>query len=107
MKHERKPSARQTANLLTVSATIDDQILLEEFVKYLACGRNKMNNSRERTQLGWKAIDTSSLEAYVSGNMIISDENEPVRLAYTTGFLFTCIKEYKQEYSLEGCFSLS
>jgi hypothetical protein len=107
MKNQRKPSIRPFAPAVTISAMIDDQILLEEFVKYLACGRNKMNYSGETVQEGWKAIDSSSLEAYVSGNMIISTDDEPISLAYTTGFLFTCIKENHQDYSLEGSFSLS
>jgi hypothetical protein len=107
MKNEKKTRVRQANSKLTVTATIDEQLFLEELVKHLAEGHMDKGYCEEKVQLGWVAVDTTSIEAYVSGNIILSESGEPLRLAYTTSFLFTCAKEYKQDYALEGSFSMS
>lgn len=106
MKHDKK-SNKQTCSKLTITATIDEMMFLEELVKHLADGRKRSTNRMQDLQPDWLTINTSSLEAHVSGNMIASDSGDPLRIPYTTCFLFTCIKERTGGYTLEGSFSLS
>jgi hypothetical protein len=106
MKHNKKP-VHQACSTLTVTATIDEMLFLEELVKHLADNRKSGEGYVDSLEPGWLTVDTSSIEAYVSGNMILSEAGDPLRLAYTTSFLFTCIKERRGGYTLEGSFSMS
>ena len=63
--------------------------------------------SQEKVQLGWKAIETSSLEAHVSGQVHIANNADLVNMLFTTCFLFTCTKAKRQNYSLTWVNSLS
>jgi hypothetical protein len=103
MKHEKKISTQMT----TVTASIDEMMFLEELIEHMAGTRPGQKISKEQVQLGWQPIGTASIEAYVSGHVMLSSEKEPVRLPYVGCFLFTCVKENKGKYSLEGSFSLS
>ena len=92
---------------LAVTACIDEMMFLEELVKHLADARASKSRRRIPLEPGWEAINSSSLEIYVTGSTIISDGVGPKRIPYTTSFLFTCIKENSSGYMLSGCFSLS
>jgi hypothetical protein len=92
---------------LAVTACIDEMMFLEELVKHLADARASKSGKRVPLEPGWEAIHSSSLEVYVTGNMIVSDRVGTTRIPYTTSFLFTCVKENSSGYMLSGCFSLS
>jgi len=92
---------------LAVTACIDELMFLEELVKHLADARSIRSRKKIQLEPGWEPIESSSLEVYVTGNMIVSDEVGPMRIPYTTSFLFTCTKETRSAYTLSGCFSLS
>ena len=53
------------------------------------------------------ALETSSTETYVSGTMAIETKNQQINMPFITSFLFTCIKESKDTYSLEWGISMS
>jgi hypothetical protein len=92
---------------LAVTACIDEMMFLEELVKHLAEARTSKSGNKVRVEEGWESIQSSSLEVYVTGNMIVADGIGTTRVPYTTSFLFTCIKESRSGYILSGCFSLS
>jgi len=92
---------------LAVTACIDELMFLEELVKHLADARSTRSRKKIQLEPGWEPIESSSLEVYVTGNMIVSDGVGPMRIPYTTSFLFTCTKETRGAYTLSGCFSLS
>jgi len=92
---------------LAVTACIDELMFLEELVKHLADARSAKSRNNIQLEPGWEPITSSSLEIYVTGNMIVSDGVGPMRIPYTTSFLFTCTKENRNGYTLSGCFSLS
>lgn len=92
---------------LAVTACIDEMMFLEELVKHLADARSPKNRNNIQLEPGWEPIKSSSLEIYVTGSTIVSDRVGPMRVPYTTSFLFTCIKENRSGYILSGCFSLS
>ena len=92
---------------LAVTACIDEMMFLEELVKHLADARSPKSRKVIQLEPGWEPIKSSSLEVYVTGSMIVSDGVGPMRIPYTTSFLFTCIKENTSGYILSGCYSLS
>jgi hypothetical protein len=103
MKREKKASTQ----LMTVTASIDEMMFLEELIKHMADTMPEKQINKEHIQLGWESIGTSSIEAYVSGNVMISADGKPARVPYMGCFLFTCVKECRGKYTLEGSFSLS
>lgn len=92
---------------LAVTACIDELMFLEELVKHLADARSTKSRKNLQLEPGWETIESSSLEVYVTGNMIVSDDTGSSRVPYSTSFLFTCIKENTSGYILSGCFSMS
>jgi hypothetical protein len=92
---------------LIISAIIDEVELLQNVVEKLAHRRIDPGYRYEAMPAGWRSIETSSLEAFVSGDVSISCENEAIRMPFATGFLFTCTKKKKGEYSFSWVNSLS
>ena len=92
---------------MAINASLNEPYLLKDLVESLADRRQDIGYSLEKVQLGWKALETSSLEAYVSGRVSISNEADAVTMLFTTCFLFTCTKAKRQNYSLSWVNSLS
>ena len=92
---------------LRIKATIDEEAFLEDMVEKLALRHNYtgINNGKK---LGINdALETSSTETYVSGTMAIETRDQQINMPFITSFLFTCIKESKDTYSLEWGISMS
>ena len=106
MKRERKIATDQK-QLMTVTASIDEMMFLEELIKHMADTMPPKKTNKANLQVGWQSITTSSIEAYVSGNTMLSQGNDPVRTPYVGCFLFTCVKQHNGKHTLEGSFSLS
>jgi len=92
---------------LAVSVTIDEAPLLKNLVEKLAQRRVDTGYGYQSVPHGWKAIDTSSIEAYVSGCMDIQGSEEYIALSYTTCFSFTCVKVFGGDNTLVWVNSLS
>ena len=92
---------------IAITATLMEARLLKNLVEKLADRRNDTGYSLQKVQPGWKAIETSSIEAYVSGDMVFSDKTDFVIMPFDTSFLFTCIKSREAEYNLVWAVSLS
>jgi len=89
---------------LRIKATIDEEAFLEDMVEKLALRHNYTGIKKSG---GIDALETSSTETYVSGTMAIETRNTQINMPFITSFLFTCIKESKDTYSLEWGVSLS
>ena len=91
---------------LHIKATIDEESFLEDMVEKLALRHNY-------TGLGGAmpgnedSVETSSTETYVSGTIAIETADEQINIPFVTSFLFTCIKENEDTYSLEWGLSMS
>jgi hypothetical protein len=92
---------------LKVSITIDEAPLLRNLVEKLAHRRYDTGYCYEPVPEGWSAVDTSSIEAYVSGGMDIHNDDEIISLAFTTCFAFTCTKSSNGQNTLSWVNSLS
>jgi hypothetical protein len=86
---------------LHITATFDQPALLQNLVEQLAYRHYDIGYSKLPVPSGFKALETSSTEAYVSGTMQIDlNENELINMPFITCFIFTCIKEEKEPYQL-------
>ncbi len=92
---------------LAINASLNEPYLLKDLVETLADRHQDIGYSQEKVQLGWKAIETSSLEAHVSGQVHMANDADLVNMLFTTCFLFTCTKAKRQNYSLTWVNSLS
>ena len=55
----------------------------------------------------WRFVETSSLEAFASGDIYITIGDEKVRPVFTAPFLFTCIRNEGSAYKLSWKNSLN
>src|SRR5258706_2332617 len=108
MKKGRKDSGRQVNNSpLIVSATIDEFRFLENLVEKLAYRSTYSNKNPEPAPEGWHRIETSSIEAYVSGKFFLYNNDNAVYLPFTSCFFFTCKMKYEGLNKLAWSNSLS
>ena len=96
-----------THSMIAITADLFEQSLLESLVEELAHRRVDIGYCRESVPVGSQAIETSSIEAHVSGEMNISNEVDALNMPFTTCFLFTCFKIKGAEYKFSWSNSLS
>ena len=87
---------------LQINTSFDRPALLENMVKKLLNRRPDYGITTLMMPRGWKAIDSSSTEAYVSGtidfNYLINENKETfIKMPFITSFHFTCIKTIKKK----------
>ena len=93
---------------LHLTASIDKPEVLEDIIEELATRRYDIGYAQARVPQTWDAIDTSSVEAYVSGRVEFDyNETQRIRVPYITAFLFSCKKARSGDYELSWSFSLS
>ena len=92
---------------LNITATFEQLHLLENLVEKLAYRRCDIGYSNSPVPASWKAVDSSSVETYVSGNVSLSDTNGDIDMPFITCFMFTCTKEKNGAYELAWSSSLS
>ena len=92
---------------LHINAAIDEPEFVQNLVERLAYRRYDIGYGNQVMPKGWKALETSSTETYVSGNLSIEGMEEPINMPFITAFLFTCVKGKKDPYQLIWSSSLS
>jgi hypothetical protein len=92
---------------LAITTTLSDELLLTDIVEKLATFRSGLQHGHKKVQAGWESIETSSLEAYVSGSIDLSSKTDLMHLPFTTCFLFTCTKTKRGNNTLTWATSLS
>lgn len=91
---------------LHVSASFDEPEFVQNLVERLAYRRYEFGFSKEKMPKGFKALETSTTETYVSGTMAIdipadtSTGEERINMPFITAFIFTCIKGKGDPYQL-------
>lgn len=107
----KNPSPFVMKQLLHITASLDQPEFVQDLVEQLAYRHNDLGFGKIKLPTGWIALDTSSTETYVSGNMDISGDDatadEQIHMPFITSFLFTCIKGGKEPYQLNWSSSLS
>ena len=98
---------------LHISAAFDQPEFVQNLVEQLAYRRSEIGYSKQVMPRGFKALETSSTETYVSGTISIdmSGDRETVEdrinMPFITCFMFTCIKGTSDPYQLIWSSSLS
>ena len=93
---------------LHLTASVDKPEVLENIIEQLATRRYDIGYAKATVPASWKALDTSSVEAYMSGRIEFDyNETQRIRIPYITAFLFSCIKGKTDPYDLKWSISLS
>jgi hypothetical protein len=94
---------------LQISAAFDEPEFLQNLVEKLAYRRYDIGYGNQKMPSGYKALETSSTETYVSGTLVIEGENQKDKfnVPFITAFLFTCVKGKSDPYQLIWSSSLS
>ena len=104
-KNNRRAESNQVIGDVTVS--LSESKLLKSMVQELARFRQTEGFESEKAPEGWKSIESSSLEAYVSGDISVMVDGENVRPLFVASFLFTCVRPQEENYQLRWMNSLS
>jgi hypothetical protein len=78
---------------LTVSASFDNFELLETIIEKLSYRKVETRLPDFPVATGMEAIDTSCIEAYVSGGFLLSENDQYACSSFSSCFLFTCIRD--------------
>lgn len=93
---------------LHLTASVDKPEALENIIEQLATRRYDIGYGNAVVPTAWNAIDTSSVEAYISGNVEFDyNKTQRIRIPYITCFLFSCMKAKNRPYDLKWSISLS
>lgn len=93
---------------LHLTASVDKPEVLENIIEKLATRRYDIGYRKAIVPSAWQAIDTSSIEAFISGTVEFDyNETQRVRMPYVTAFLFSCEKDRNTPYDLVWSISLS
>jgi len=95
-------------NNLHLITSVDNTDMLEMIIEQLATRRYDSDYVNLSVPVSWQAIDTSSVEIYMSGKMEFDhNEKERIVIPYITSFLFSCTREKNKAYDLMWSISLS
>ncbi len=93
---------------LHLTASVDKPELLENIIEKLAMRRYDMGYGKANVPKTWQALETSSVETYLSGRVEFDyNETQRIRIPYITCFLFSCTKAKNDPYELSWAISLS
>ena len=86
---------------LYITASFDQPELVENIAEKLASRRYDSRYVNVNIPKQWQAIETSSVENYVSGTVEIAcNTNETIKMPFITCFLFSCMKEKSEPYDM-------
>jgi len=105
----KKPSDNDNTqrSRLSIRTNLNDARLLFCLVEMLAEEKADAGYHFQKVPAGFQPVETSSIEAYVNGNIIFSGIPEVVNMNFTSSFVFTCSKLKGEEYSFNWLSSLS
>jgi hypothetical protein len=96
---------------MTIIANLNEPCLLKTLVEMIASRHVDMGYSKATVPQQWKAIETSSTQAYVLGTFDLHTKRnkaeEQTIIPFTSSFLFTCLKDKYGSFKLVWSSSLS
>jgi hypothetical protein len=102
----KKPSNKNERSQIAITATVEEPCMLQLLVETLAESHSDLGYYSKKVQPGWKAMETSSIEARVSGGINFSSDKN-INTPFVTCFLFSCRKVSNGRYELTWSNSLS
>jgi hypothetical protein len=98
--NNRTQAANNTTN--SVSVAIDETKLLCDMVEELAKFKRKAAFNPAASPEGWTTVESSTLEAYISGTVSMDLDGGHVKPSFVASFVFTCVRPINGDYAL--CF---
>jgi hypothetical protein len=92
---------------LHITASIDQPELMEDMVERLAYRNTDIGYAKASMTGDWQAVDTSSVEKYVTGTLEVDFGTENIQIPFISSFLFSCIRDENHPYKLNWSLSLS
>ena len=93
---------------LHLVASVDQPEVLENIIEKIATRRYDIGYVNAIVPNDWQALDTSSVESYMSGRVEFDyNETQRIRIPYITSFLFSCTRQKDDPYDLRWSISLS
>ena len=97
----------KTGNFPKVETSINEQLLMKLIVEELAAKNHRESIAGNRLDENLVALDSSTQETFVTGNIDFEYSNMKISIPFLTGFLFTCTKSKRSYYEMEWVISLS
>ena len=94
------------SNIL-VTAYIEEPDILQILVERLAECNYRVGDGLQQVPRDWQEIEFSSVEAIVSGRLIIAPGNGLIKIPFITCYLFSCTRSAKLQHNLTWQCSLS
>jgi hypothetical protein len=108
MKKKNIPQVKQMADSpLAITSSFYEFKLLKELVERLSDPGTDSGEARQLVSPGLHTLQVSSIEADVSGDLVLSDKKDLVHLSFYTCFYFTCIRMLEGQSHLAWSSSLS
>jgi hypothetical protein len=107
MKYRPYTNNKNEDSAILVTAYLEELDLLQILVERLVDRNCDRGYALKLVPVNYRAIGPSSLEALVSGYIIISQENDLTEIPFMSCFLITCTKTEKSQYNLTWMSSLS
>jgi hypothetical protein len=95
------------SNNLNTAVIIDEYELLETLVERLASRRHIYGPQTAVANHEIEMLETSSVEAYVSGTLALNDENCSINMPFVSSFMFTCLRRKDDLFRLTWAVSMS
>ncbi len=93
---------------LHLTASVENPEGLENIIERIATRRYDIGYSNATVPPSWQAIDTSSVEIYMSVRVEFDyNRTQRIMIPCITAFLFSCTKQKSDSYDLRWSFSLS
>lgn len=96
----------QIKRSVAFTAKFEEPVLLEALVERLADRRADTGFGEAIVPPDYHAVETSTIEAFVSGSLLFTPENGG-KMPFTTSYMFTCVKGWGGNYNLRWANSLS
>jgi hypothetical protein len=76
---------------ISITATLSEIRMIKRLVERLACHNETTNYVPKTVKHGWQTFSTSSVEAFVSGDIHLISGSDNINTSFIKSFLFTCI----------------
>ncbi len=87
-----KKQTNRKEPVISITATLSETRLLKKLVEQLASIRRTSEQTPQAVQPGWESFSTSSIEAFVSGDISLTSHADFISMPFVKSFVFTCIK---------------
>ncbi len=97
----------KTGNFPKVETSINEPLLMKLIVEELAAKNHNLCMAGIKLDENLVALDSSTHETFVTGNIDFEYSNMKICIPFLTGFLFTCTKSKRSFFEMEWVLSLS